>query len=287
MSYLKQWSSANPGLLIIMIDQSGSMSEMYFDGESKAVFAAKAVNNVVQTVIDRNFSSEKPKDRCRIAIIGYGNHAVLIREGTLSGIAASPKGVAPVNRKINSGDGEIIEITLNKPYWVEPKSEGGTNMVGAFVEAGKLITDFIRERPNAPAPVIISISDGQPNVGGGFDEVKRTVKGITEIPIEDGAPLVFNAHIEANSFNCRFPASRQELPPNEHAVFLFDISSVVPDSYKQAASAKSSIVIKENSRGCMISADAEALVALIDTGSSKALATPVLQAHEYETEYSE
>jgi hypothetical protein len=268
-NYSKQWSSANPGLLIIMIDQSGSMSEMYFDGESKAVFAAKAVNNVVQTIIDKNFSSELPKNRCRIAIIGYGSDTVLINEGALSEIASSPVGTAKVVKKINSGDGDITEVEISKPYWVEPVSNGCTNMAGAFIDAKILIEKYVGERPDAPAPVIISISDGQPNIGGGFDEVKHIVQGITAITSEDGAPLVFNAHIEANGFNCRFPADKDDIPRNEHAGFMFDISSVVPASYRSAAD-KNGIKLKENARGCMIGTDAEGLIALIDTGSSKA-----------------
>jgi hypothetical protein len=39
----KQWSSATPGLLIIMLDQSGSMTQPY-EGTSRTKFATLAVN---------------------------------------------------------------------------------------------------------------------------------------------------------------------------------------------------------------------------------------------------
>ena len=47
--YEMQWSSATPGLLIILMDQSGSMLSNYDGNDSKTVFAAKAVNRVVRT----------------------------------------------------------------------------------------------------------------------------------------------------------------------------------------------------------------------------------------------
>ncbi|MDR1601061.1 MAG: VWA domain-containing protein [Tannerella sp.] len=280
-NYSKQWSSANPGRLIILIDQSGSMSETYFDGESKAVFAAKAVNNVIETVINRNFSSELPKDRCRIAVIGYGDNTHLLCEGSLSELSALPEGTAKVIKKINSGDGTVTEVEILKPYWIKPVSAGCTNMAGAFLDAQILIEKYIDERPDAPAPVIISISDGQPNTGGGFDEVRNIVQSIADITTDDGAPLVFNAHIEANGFNCRFPASKDDIPRSEHAGFMFDISSIIPPSYRSSAE-KNDIKLKENARGCMIGTDAEGLIALIDTGSSKARIE--LPAHEAENE---
>lgn len=39
----KQWSSATPGLLIILVDQSGSMMNEYIDGDSRTVFSAKVI----------------------------------------------------------------------------------------------------------------------------------------------------------------------------------------------------------------------------------------------------
>lgn len=288
-NYSKQWSSANPGLLIIMIDQSSSMSEDFSDGESKADFAAKAVNNVIRNIIDRNFAMEQPKNRCRIGLIGYGSEARLIREDSLAGLFNSPAGISPVTKKINAGDGTLVETTVNRPYWIEPECSGMTNMVGAFHIARDLIELHLGARPDAPVPVIVSISDGQPNKGGGYEEVKAVVREITALPSENGSPLVFNAHIEQNSFNCRFPADRSELPPNEHAAFIFDLSSVVPDAYRPAA-AMQGITLKENARGCMISTDADGLVKLINFGSSQGfipIGTGRVPAPEVVEEYFE
>ena len=43
----KQWSSATPGLLIFLIDQSGSMTLPYEGGETRSQFASKALNRMI------------------------------------------------------------------------------------------------------------------------------------------------------------------------------------------------------------------------------------------------
>ena len=46
----KQWSSATPGLLIILLDQSGSMMGDY-EGTTRTKFASLAVNKVIDNII--------------------------------------------------------------------------------------------------------------------------------------------------------------------------------------------------------------------------------------------
>ena len=43
--YEMQWSSATPGLLIILLDQSGSMTNKYDDNMTKSEFASKTVSS--------------------------------------------------------------------------------------------------------------------------------------------------------------------------------------------------------------------------------------------------
>lgn len=71
----KQWSSATPGLLMILLDQSGSMLNDYEGNESATVFASRAVNKVIDNIIQKNCNGEAPKNRCFISVIGY-NHNV-------------------------------------------------------------------------------------------------------------------------------------------------------------------------------------------------------------------
>ena len=66
----KQWSSATPGLLIILLDQSGSMTQPY-EGTSRTKFATLAVNKVIDNIIQKNFDGEAPKNRCFISVMHF------------------------------------------------------------------------------------------------------------------------------------------------------------------------------------------------------------------------
>lgn len=275
-NYEKQWSSANPGLLIIMLDQSGSMDRKYQDDETQATFAAKAVNKVINSIIDKNFSGDSPKNRCFIAVIGYGTEATLLHHGLISEYANKPLKIEKIKKKMSDGEGGIIEIDKNMPVWFEPKNNGVTNMAAAFKIASQLINEYFKANPSSPAPVLINISDGEPCIWNGqeavwdLEETTKAAKVIMNTACDDGNVLIFNAHIEANSFNVQLPCSESEIPSSDGAKFLYNISSIIPDSYKKAAE-KAGLLVKDKARGCMISCDAEGLVKLIDFGSSKGL----------------
>ncbi|MDR3246194.1 MAG: hypothetical protein LBT50_07155 [Prevotellaceae bacterium] len=272
-NYEKKWSSANPGLLVIMLDQSSSMKEEYLDGESKAVFASKAVNSVIQAIIDKNFDGMTPKNRCFIAIFGYGTDALLLKNGYIGELMKSPIRVEQVTQKVNAGTGTLVDKPVNMSIWVEAEAKGVTNMTAAFRGVKDLIEGFINKTPDCPAPIVINISDGAPYIGGDewdYSEAEKAAQSIMSLSCKDGNPLIFNAHIEKDSFNVKLPADKKELPQNDNAFFLFDISSVIPDAFKSAAE-KNNLKVKENARGCMIGANAESLIKLIDFGSSKGL----------------
>ena len=252
-NYEKLWSSANPGFLIIMLDQSGSMGEEYIDGESKASFASKGINNVIGAIIDKNYSGDKPKDRCFIAVIGYATEAKLLKHGFLSEFAAQPLRHEIIKKKMSNGAGGFIEVEFDMPIWFEQEANGVTNMAAAFKIAAQLINDYFKANSASPAPIIINISDGAPCIWNGteavldLDETKKMAQSIMATSCEDGNVLIFNAHIEASSFNVQLPNDRNMLPNDDGAHFLFDISSVIPDSYKKAAD-KSGLKVKDGSR---------------------------------------
>lgn len=266
-----QWSSAAPGLLIILLDQSGSMLLPY-EGESRTVFATKAVNRVIDTIIQKNFDGKSPKNRCFISVIGYNQRVKELVSGYLKDLDDSPLRIETVKQKISDGAGGIVTIDKKMPIWVEPiVNDGTTNMKGAFSMAKEIIEKWISDKPNNPAPVIINISDGTPYYDGKdvftcMQETIDVVNQIKGIDTNDGKVQIFNAMI-GDGEKTKFPINKDDVEGQE-ALFLFDISTIIPTSYKAAAS-KSSLNYEDGARGLICQCDGVELISLIDFGSSK------------------
>ena len=273
--YEMQWSSAHPGLLIILLDQSGSMLYEYDGKESKTAFASKAVNHVINAIIQKNFDGESPKNRCFISVIGYGSDVKELCSGYLKDLEANTIRIETVKKKMPDNAGGLVEVPYEMPVWVDPiDHDGATNMKKAFELAQGITKRWIEDKPQSPAPVIINISDGVPyydrkDVNDCMVETEALAHQIMEQKTEDGNVLIFNALISKDGQKVVFPNSLSECNCEE-AQFIYNISSVVPDAYKAAAS-KNDLKVKDGSRGCIFEADGVRLISLIDFGSSKGL----------------
>lgn len=270
-----QWSSATPGLLVIMIDQSGTMTLPFDGGDSRSQFATKAVNRVIDTLIQKNFNGKAPKDRCYVSIIGYGCEAQIYVSGYLSQLKANPLRVLDVNKLVPNGDGGLTQINTKMPVWIDPIPDScreTTDMMGAFRLAQKEIEKWTNKHPNNPSPIIINISDGLPY--DGEDEVRcmqettEIVNELKKIRTEDGYVQIFNAMI-GDGAKAIFPTSSDQLNTPE-SKFLYEISTEIPDSFNVAAK-KNQLSYDKGARGAIYNADAEYLVKLINFGSSLGL----------------
>lgn len=274
----KQWSSATPGLLIILIDKSGSMTLPFgCETETRTVFATRVINRVINDIIKKNFNGTEPKNRCFISVISYCADVVEECSGFLKDLYKSPKRIDTVKKKVSDGAGGLVEKEIKMPIWVEKTDKDTwTDMHGAFVMAKKLVEDWINDKPDNPAPVIINISDGIPYYDHKSEiecmqETKQVAQEIMNIGNADGNVLIFNAEIGGTNHTINYPSDESEVEnAGEGAKFLYDISSVIPEGYKQAAQ-KNELSVKEGSRGCVFNTDAEGLIKLIDFGSSKGL----------------
>ena len=270
----KQWSSANPGLIVILLDQSGSMLGDYEGGDSKTVFASKAVNKVIDNLIQKNYNGDVPKNRCFVSVIGYNHNVKELCSGWLSELDENPLKVETVKEKQPNGNGGIIEIEVEQPIWVEPITEdGATNMKGAFELAKELVSKWMSDHATEkdPAPIIINISDGEPYYEGKHPEIcmketKEVAQSIMAMSNADGNVLIFNARIEKDGGRKVFPNSESELKSAEEK-FIYESTSYIPESYKKAAR-KVGLDVKEGSKGCIFEADGIQLIQLINFGSS-------------------
>ena len=267
-----QWSSATPGLLIILVDQSGSMMQPYDGNDSRTVFAAKAVNRVINTIIQKNFDGKTPKNRCFITVIGYDVEVKKLVSGYLQNLEANPLRIEEISKKVSDGAGGLVEIKAKMPIWIEPiDKDRWTNMTGAFQMAKETVEAWLNDKPDNPAPVIINISDGMPYYNHKerkecMEETIAVVNEIKSIETSDGKIQIFNAMI-GDGEKVVFPKTPDNLVSDE-AKFIYEISTEIPEAYRGAAE-KNELAFESGARGAIYNADAEHLVKLIDFGSSK------------------
>jgi uncharacterized protein YegL len=272
-NYSKLWSSKEPGYIIFLVDQSGSMAENY-GGKNKAEFASLVINRTINEIILANMDGDKVKDRVFISIIGYGgkgnNSIEDIRSDYLSSYADKPLRVEVLKKMVSDGAGGLVEIEDELPIIIEPIANGLTPMGEAFKFAKELIEGWVQRKPNNPAPVIINVSDGLPTddeIGLSSEEKSISVANeIMSLSTEDGNPLIFNAHLGSSSLKYAFDEDANKINDNQ-AKFLFQISSELPEEYKKAA-IKHNFLCKEKSRCFVSNAEPETFIKFINFGSS-------------------
>ena len=275
----KQWSSAYPGYIIFLVDQSGSMNEPYSDGRTKAEFTALIINDIIKDLIFSNMNGNDVKDRVFISVIGYGGSGTLavddIRSEYLSHFANHPLRTDRVKKKVSDGAGGLVEVDVTMPVFIDPVANGLTPMSDAFSFAKELINGWMNKMPENPAPIIINISDGLPYAGNrGFSEKQATIdvcKEIMNIQTSDGSPIIFNSHIGDGEEMYQFIEKEHEIVDDEQALFLFSVSSNVPESYLQASRKWGFDKVTKESKGFISNSSAEVFVRFINFGSSGGL----------------
>ena len=135
----KQWSSATPGLLIILLDQSGSMLSPYAAGKNRTEFASLAVNKVIDNIISKNYDGEAPKNRCFISVIGYNHDVKELCSGWLKDLDENPLRYETAKEKQYNRKGGIIEVEVKQPVWIEVKSESDDSAKELALDEAKKI----------------------------------------------------------------------------------------------------------------------------------------------------
>lgn len=274
--YSTLWSSATPGYIIILIDQSASMREEFVDNKNKAEFTASVINDTINDLILQCSSGNMVKDRLFVSLIGYGGKGGTsvddVRSGYIGSFADNPLRFEVIKKNIPDGYGDFIEIEEEVPIFIEPTcpENGLTPMAEAFDFAKQLVEAWVSKKPNNPAPVIINISDGYPFTGRGNEDkdMHNTINNayeIMSIKTNDGNPLIFNVHLGIGQ-ECSFESEPENLP-DEDAKLLFSISSEVPEVYKEVGK-RYGFDIKPNSRGFISNASPDSFIKFISFGSS-------------------
>ena len=223
--------TSNPGCIVILVDQSWSMTEDWGDG-TKAEIAALAVNRILEELVLSSQAGDTIKPRCHVSVIGYGERVECIVDGMISEVESSLLEVKKVKKSIPDGAGGIVEVEVKMPIWVQPEANNGTPMHEAFEQAAEIVQRWCDDKPDGFPPIVINITDGaatQP------DLTEDAARKVMSLHTTDGNVLVFNIHIANNKYEVIFPHSTTQLKDDNFAEFLFDLSSVLPEPLREEA----------------------------------------------------
>jgi hypothetical protein len=298
--YSRRLSRQYPGLFVLLLDQSGSMAEQVPSYNcSKADIATSALNNIIHEMIkNAGFDDYNPGARKKyayISIFGYNDsvYPLLTASGEpvdIATLADRPRGVVPVTREIRKG-ADIRYVTEKRPYWIEPHSQGRTNMALAFQRAKEVVHRWLStpplERWQAPRsesfpPVIINITDAQHNGSG---NPVREAQEIQQHYSREGNALVFNCHFTRDASSpCIFPNNPNEarrLDKTGLAAMMYEMSSTIPETLRDDASRISGSQLPAGARCFAYNADPDVLIKFLRWGT---LAVPF--HNEFEDEES-
>jgi hypothetical protein len=267
--YRQLISAANPGLILILVDQSSSMNGDYGKG-TKASAAADAVNMVIYDIQKASQAGRRISDRCYLGVIGYGATVEGLMGGMISQVASTHKEIRRTRRTVSDGAGGVMEVDWSTPIWIYPRGENGTPMDEAFVLAHRAVSGWIREHPNCFPPVVINITDGVPNDmqnGGGGAKTRAAARSLLDLRTTDGGVLLFNAHISDTDQGELLMPGHLPIYADEYARFLMEISSTIPAPLLQKAQ-NAGFDAHPGARGLVFNARPETLVQLLTFGST-------------------
>jgi hypothetical protein len=146
--------------------------------------------------------------------------------------------------------------------WFEPQGSGKTPMCKVFERATEIISTFLIEHPASYPPLVLNLSDGEATDG----DPEAAAKSVRELASEDGAVLVFNAHLSSRSDQAiEFPDAEASLP-DEYSRRLFRMSSVLPPAMQNSAR-QAGLMVTPDSRGFVFNADLASVVRFLDIGT--------------------
>lgn len=297
MTYQMNMSATNPGLVIFLLDQSGSMDDE-FEGESLARgqklmdAVAAIVNKTIHKVGLSCVKGSTIRPRVDIAIIGYngaqGVHSALpnLYDGkeivSIEALMEKNLRVDERKRKEYSPEtGEYEEIRVQFPIWVDPCADGGTPMCGALTKATGLAQSWIAAHQDSFPPILVNITDGAAN----DSDPRPAAEEFKRLSTNDGNALVFNCHI------CKFPSpdgvsypeSLERLPTGTHdalvlAQALFSMSSDLPGPMFELAKAKVNPNLEPGARGFVFNADVSGIIDMITIATSVATSADTFAA---------
>lgn len=275
MPYTAEISRSNPMCILLLIDQSGSMSDPFGGSGSrrKSDGLADATNKLLQTMVLKNTQGESIYDRFFVGVIGYGATVRSAFAGALAGrdlvpiseIGKGPARLESRTQEKEDGTGGTVKVQVHVPVWVDATADGVTPMCQAFRKAGEVLSAWLREHPKCFPPIVINFTDGEATDG----DITAAAESVRSLSSEDGQVLLLNAHLSSSqAAPILFPSSDGSLP-DQYAKSLFRISSELTPAMREVARPEYP-AIAEGARGFAFNADLVSVIKFLDIGTRTA-----------------
>lgn len=276
MSHTARITEQQRALFMLMIDQSGSMSEQWsVDTKlSKAQMVARVCNVTLTELVARCRDGSNYRHYFDIGVIGYsgrGVHSLLPGAAWLlspAQLAGSARGEERIEHTHRAPDGALLTLHSANKVWIEPSNEGKTPMYGAFSKLLEIMLTWRASQKSLSVfpPTIINITDGEPT-DATIGSLSELIERIRSNGTQDGEPIIFNVHISShNSQSIIFPEKLSELPLE--AELLYTLSSHLPESFKSEISDLGSLNTNRPLRAMAYNAGVEDLIRIMNIGSS-------------------
>jgi hypothetical protein len=246
------------------------MNDIFGGGnDTKAKGAADAINKIIHELILKCAKPEGFRDYFDIAIIGYGSAqgyaGPLVGQKfvKISLLNDHPLKIEDRIKRESDGAGGVVELKVKFPIWFEPKASSDTPMCRAMELVYEWLSEWTTNHAEAYPPIIFNITDGEAT-DGDPEDIARRIAGLSTT---DGNVLMFNCHISGTQGEAiLFPSSESELPADEYAKKLFNMSSVLPEKILRGTEA-GNFNVKQDARGFAFNADLVDLVRFLDIGT--------------------
>lgn len=225
MDYSLRATRKHPKLVVLMVDESTSMGELYA-GKRKHVWVDERINDAIRNLVYLCDSTDGVRNWVHLMVMGYGGRdrnkprvRSLLREQT--------PWVVPISDVADSS----IAIRDKEAIYVASEPNGWTPMATCLKTVGSIVKDWIEQHPESPAPVIMNVTDGVPTDDEHEDgPVERWANQVSELRTEDGAALLINSGVpsmDRRMDRCVFP-NAADVPDIANIRRLWQMASPLP-----------------------------------------------------------
>ena len=237
MPYFAEFHVRRPGLLVILVEQSGAMARPYTasrDIHSKAAFAADCVNRLLLELVLRCSRGDEVCHWFDVAVLAYGGRdgakpALLgqLRQYptvAVTELAYKPGRVETCVKEFDDAGG-IIEQEVELPIWIDPVADGSGSMRSGLAGARTVIANWIAQHRDSFPPVVFHVTGGDSTDA----DAQAEAAALRALGTDDGNVLLFNFHLSSTYQSAViFPERQADIPGGAAAGLLFSMSSLLP-----------------------------------------------------------